>query len=182
MALSYPVPPNAEGARHAEWRTAHPFPPFAAVPQVPEEDKDSDEGQDLESEEISASPPDAHEEVAPNPYAIYAITNAMTQEEADAIPASDFHFLMQEVRFLQGTEMALCDYLRAQALRFVSLHALNANTDTALVSIPRPLRNNSLDGVPQWAQAFINAFYIEADLAALIFIGQELQIEMYVAA
>ena len=63
----------------------------------------------------------------------------------------------------------------------MSLHALNANTDTALVSIPRPLRNNSLDGVPQWAQAFINAFYIEADLAALIFIGQELQIEMYVA-
>ena len=60
----------------------------------------------------------------------------------------------------------------------MSLHAFHANTDQQLISIPRPLRNNSLDGVPKWAQDFINAFDIEADLAALIFIGQELQIAM----
>ncbi len=68
-----------------------------------------------------------------------------------------------------------------QAIRFVHLHDMysrGADEDKKLVSIHRPLHDNSLKGVPQWAQDFINEFWIEKDLEMLAHIGSELQIEM----
>lgn len=103
LALSYPVPSNTEPARHHAWRAEHPFPPFvetvatAREPEDPEDEGSEDEDLEHVSSSLISSPPEEYEEVAPNPYAIYARTNAMTQEEADAIPASEFHVLMQEV-------------------------------------------------------------------------------------
>ena len=75
----------------------------------------------------------------------------------------------------------MCAVWSYQAVDFVHLHAeycAGPDEDKKLISIHRPLHDNSLKGVPEWAQDFINEFWIEQDLATLVHIGRELQIEM----
>lgn len=94
LALSYPVPQDVKDAQHEAWLVAHPFPPFVAAPAISNAEAFVSEHVD---DAADGWPIGEAEEVAPNPYAIYAHTNAMTQDEADAVPASDFNWIMQEV-------------------------------------------------------------------------------------
>ena len=86
LTLRFPPKP-VEEEYHSQARTFPPFPPAVEVVAAAATVATPDEA-DVDPELY---------EVAPDPYALFARTNAMTQAEASAIPAQSLQFLLQKV-------------------------------------------------------------------------------------